>query len=54
MMGALEIRELRSEAEEALGDSFDIKAFHDLVLEDGTVPLVMLRDKVERWIEMNS
>jgi len=54
MMGALEIRQLRSEAEEALGDSFDIKAFHDLVLEDGTIPLNMLRDKVERWIEMNS
>lgn len=54
MMGALEIRQLREEAEEALGDSFDIKAFHDLVLEDGTVPLVMLRNKMERWIDMNN
>jgi len=51
MMGALEIIRLRSEAEEALGDSFDIKEFHDVVLKDGSVPLVMLRGKVENWIE---
>ena len=53
MMGALEIMQLRSEAKEALGEDFDIKAFHDLLLEDGTIPLVMLREKVERWIGMN-
>jgi len=51
MMGALEIMRLRSEAEEALGDDFDIKEFHDLLLKDGTIPLVMMRDKVERWVE---
>jgi len=51
MMGALEIIRLRSETEEALGDSFDIKEFHDVVLKDGSVPLVMLRGKVENWIE---
>lgn len=50
MVGALEIMALRSEAEQALGDAFDIKAFHDIVLEDGTVPLAMLREKVEGWI----
>lgn len=50
MVGALEIMALRSEAEQALGNDFDIKAFHDLVLEDGTVPLAMLREKVESWI----
>lgn len=50
MVGALEIMALRSEAEQALGDDFDIKAFHDIVLEDGTVPLAMLRVKVEGWI----
>lgn len=50
MMGALEIRQLRREAEETLGDAFDIRAFHDVVLEDGTIPLNMLRDKVERWM----
>jgi uncharacterized protein (DUF885 family) len=50
MVGALEIMALRSEAEQALGNDFDIKAFHDIVLEDGTVPLAMLREKVESWI----
>jgi len=54
MMGALEIMRLRSKAEEALGDKFDIKEFHDLLLKDGTIPLVMMRDKVERWIEMKN
>lgn len=53
MMGALEIRQLRGEAEEALGDRFDIRAFHDVVLEDGTIPLNVLRDKVEAWITAN-
>ena len=51
MVGAREIIALRSEAEQALGEAFDIKVFHDLVLEDGTVPLAMLREKVEGWIE---
>ena len=51
MMGALEIMRLRKEAEQALGERFDIKEFHDLLLEDGTVPLVMMREKVERWVE---
>lgn len=38
-------------AEEALGDNFDIKEFHDLLLKDGTIPLVMMREKAERWVE---
>jgi uncharacterized protein (DUF885 family) len=50
MVGALEIMTLRSEAEQVLGGDFDIRAFHDLVLEDGTIPLMMLREKVESWI----
>lgn len=50
MIGALEIMRLRGEAEEALGDTFDIKEFHDLLLKDGTIPLVMMREKVDRWI----
>jgi len=49
-MGALEIIRLRSEAGEALGDSFDIKEFHDVVLKDGSVPLIVLQDKVESWV----
>jgi uncharacterized protein (DUF885 family) len=50
MIGNLEIRRLRSEAEQALGERFDLRAFHDLVLEDGAMPLWALREKVERWI----
>ena len=49
MIGSLEIRRLRTEAEQALGAKFDIRAFHDVVLEDGTLPLWVLREKIERW-----
>ncbi|HEY2853431.1 MAG TPA: DUF885 domain-containing protein [Gemmatimonadaceae bacterium] len=50
MIGALEIRRLRGEAQRALGSRFDIRAFHDRVLEDGTVTLPMLDTKIHRWI----
>jgi uncharacterized protein (DUF885 family) len=50
MIGALEIRRLRALAEAELGEAFDLRAFHDRVLEDGAVPLDMLTDKIERWI----
>ena len=49
MIGNLEIRRLRELAETRLGDRFDLRAFHDLVLEDGAVPLWVLAEKVERW-----
>ena len=49
-VGRLEIRRLRAAAESALGAKFDIKTFHDRVLEDGAVPLPMLRERIERWI----
>ena len=48
--GALEIFALREQARAALGDRFDIREFHDRVLEDGSLTLRMLRDKIERWI----
>jgi uncharacterized protein (DUF885 family) len=48
--GGLEIFALRRQAEEALGDAFDIREFHDRVLEHGAVPLWMLRQHVEAWI----
>ena len=54
LTGSLLIQRLRAQAEEALGDDFDIRQFHDLVIEDGTVTLVMLQDKIERWIEEES
>ncbi|HEU4557908.1 MAG TPA: DUF885 family protein, partial [Longimicrobium sp.] len=50
MTGMLVIRQLRAEAERELGPRFDIRAFHDRVLEDGTVTLPMLQDKIRRWI----
>jgi uncharacterized protein (DUF885 family) len=46
MLGQLEILAAREEARKNTGASFDIKAFHDRVLEDGTVPLVFLRTKL--------
>jgi uncharacterized protein (DUF885 family) len=49
-VGQLEIRRLRDEAERTLGARFDPRAFHDLVLEDGTITLPMLRDKIARWL----
>jgi uncharacterized protein (DUF885 family) len=49
MVGALEIERLRAETERRLGPRFDIRRFHDRVLEDGTVPMTVLRSKLERW-----
>ncbi len=50
LIGNLEIRRLREDARQKLGAKFNIKDFHDLVLEDGSMPLWVLREKVERWI----
>ncbi len=49
-IGQLKIRELRVRAEEELGDDFDIRAFHSVILEDGALPLGLLEIKVDRWI----
>lgn len=49
-VGQLEIRRLRTEAEQKLGPKFDVRAFHDRVLEDGTITLPMLREKIARWL----
>lgn len=48
--GGLEIMALRRQAEEALGERFDLAGFHEVVLGSGTVPLVALRANVEAWI----
>ena len=50
-MGELKIRELRGKATRELGDKFDLRAFHDVVLGQGAVPLDMLEDQVNRWIK---
>jgi uncharacterized protein (DUF885 family) len=50
MTGYLEIARLRAEAERALGTRFDRRAFHDRVLENGAVPLPVLRRRISTWI----
>ena len=49
-LGYLRILALRHEAEQALGPKFDLRAFHDAVLELGSVPLPVLEDHVHAWI----
>ncbi|MEM6721206.1 MAG: DUF885 domain-containing protein [Bacteroidota bacterium] len=53
-IGQLKIRDLRTKATEALGDKFDIKAFHNQVLETGCIPLQLLEDKINAWIQKSS
>nr|WP_299384602.1 DUF885 domain-containing protein [Allomuricauda sp.] len=53
-IGQLKIRELREKATVALGDKFDIRQFHNQVLETGCVPLALLEDKINTWIKVNS
>jgi len=48
--GGLEILALRKLAEDAMGSDFDIREFHDRVLENGTIPLMQLRAHIEAWI----
>src|SRR4029079_14962745 len=49
MLGMLEIRRTREAAQHALGSKFDIKAFHDRVLEDGAVPFSFVSAKIQSW-----
>ncbi len=50
-LGQLKIRELRAEAERRLGARFNIRTFHDAVLEQGAVPLSLLEPHIKSWIE---
>ena len=52
--GALEFFSLRKQAEETLGSRFDIREFHTVVLENGTVTLPMLREQVTHWLKSKS
>lgn len=49
-IGQLKILELRSKAKEALGDKFDIKEFHDMVLQTGCIPLAILEEQTNQWL----
>jgi uncharacterized protein (DUF885 family) len=50
-VGELTVLDLRAKAQKHLGARFDIRAFHDVVLAEGNLPLSMLRQRVEGWIE---
>ena len=50
-IGQLKIREIRNNAEERLGDKFDVREFHTQVLMDGPMPLSMLEAKINDWVE---
>ena len=53
-IGQLKIMELRDKSKEALGDDFDIKDFHDHILSFGSIPLNILEEKVDEFIESKS
>ena len=48
--GELKIKQLRARAEAALGDAFDVRAFHEQVLNTGDIPLPVLEAKIDAWI----
>ncbi len=50
-IGMNKILDLREKAREQLGDKFDIREFHDVVLTDGALPLTVLESKVNDWVE---
>ena len=50
-VGELKIIELRERAKKKLGNKFDIKEFHDEILKDGCLPLIILETKINTWIE---
>lgn len=48
-IGELKIQELRSEAQQKLGDTFDIRTFHQKILENGALPLSTLESIIHSW-----
>ena len=50
-IGQLKLSELRARAETRLGDRFDLRSFHDALLSDGALPLSVLEQRMDAWIE---
>ncbi len=50
-IGELKILELREKAKHTLGDQFDLKEFHDVILRNGAIPLNLLENVVDEWLE---
>ena len=50
-IGEIKIRELRKRAEAALGDKFDIREFHEVILEEGTVTLSIMEERIDSYIQ---
>ena len=53
-LGEIKIRELRAMAEKELGDKFDIRAFHDAVLANGSIPLAVLEEQILEFVKQES
>jgi len=53
-IGEIEVRALRAKAEQALGPRFNVREFHDALLENGGIPLSVLRSNIEAWINAQS
>lgn len=53
-MGEITIKKLRNKAEKALGEHFDLRIFHDKILENGSMPLSMLEKVISKYIEQES
>jgi uncharacterized protein (DUF885 family) len=50
-IGQLKIKQLRDKAADALGEKFDIREYHNQVLNSGSLPLLLLERKIDGWIE---
>jgi uncharacterized protein (DUF885 family) len=53
-IGMLRILDIREAAMRALGDRFDIRGFHDVLLENGALPLEILEERVQAWVSLEA